>query len=138
MRRTIAIVGLMMLAASAFAGGLTPTTSQTRVYGTVTMFGDSVANARVTLTLTGSSYFYVTGGLVAAGKNVTYTDASGRFSFDPIWGTDSLSPGGDAVYTLTIEQPEIAAGGIKMETSGLVIPADGDSTDIRDVLAGNQ
>ena len=135
MKHTLALLALVVLTVSALAGGLTPTGSQTRLYGTVTMFGDSLANAKVTLTLSGANYFYTSSSMVSAGENVTYTDANGRFSFNPVWGTDSLIPTGRATYTMTIEQPEIQAGGFVFQVSGLTINADGDSTDIREVLA---
>ena len=138
MKRIFSIAVLMVLTAAWATSGFSVTARQTRLYGTAIFFGDSLANAKVTVTLAGANHFYTSTQIVTAGQIVVYTDTAtatrGRFSV-LVFGTDSLFSSQTATYTVTIEDPRLQKGGMKFEVNGLSIAADGDSTDIRDVLA---
>jgi hypothetical protein len=114
------------------AGGFAATADQsTRLYGIVTFFNETLDNAKVTITLTGADYFTTSTLSIAPGQIVTDTDTAGYFGAT-VFLTDSLS--GNATYTIRIEQPEIQAGGIKVEINGLSITT-ADSVSLREVLA---
>lgn len=131
MKRLIASLALLSLVASSAFG---VTAKQTKLYGQVFFFSDSLANAKVTVTLTGANWFATSDKEVASGQIVTYANSDGYWSAD-VYGTDSLVyPTGRASYTVTFEQPELQTSGIVVQVSGLSIPADGDSTSFREVL----
>lgn len=134
MKRTLALIGLaVLLVAVVKAWGVT--SRQTRLYGTAIFFNETLDQAKVTLTLSGANYFWTSTQAIVPGQQITYTDTAGYFAFAAVWGVDSLFPAGNATYSLIIEQPKLQKGGIVFQASGLTINADGDSTDIRNVLA---
>ena len=134
MKRILSLLTLAVLIFAWATAGLGVTSRQTRLYGTAIFFNETMDNCKVTVTLAGQNYFYTSTQTVTAGQYITYTDTTGYFGLD-VWGTDSLLPLNTATYTITIEHPELQMGGMKFEVNGLSIAADGDSTDIRDVLA---
>lgn len=135
MKRLLALTVLAVVFSTAVFAGGDPTSRQTRLYGTLTSItGDTLSNAKVTITLAGRNYFYTSTLSVSGGETVVYTDANGYFA-STVWGTDSLFPSGWATYTIEAEHPELQKSGTSFNPTGLTITADGDSTDLRDVLA---
>lgn len=117
----------------------TPASHQTTLIGqTINLQGDTLVNCRVEVTLGGSTAMYSSTNTYPSGQIVVYSDGNGDWSAT-IVGTDSLSayiPEGAnvATYCVKYKHPMLQNGGV-FEACGLSIPANGSTTELRDILA---
>jgi len=116
----------------------TPGSQQTTLYDWATIGVDTLKGATVTITLSGASDFYTSTDLVPAASWVVKASTTTGLWEKPIFGTDSLSctGGGSAVYSVTIEHPILDQVGQVIRYDNLVIPANGATTRLRTVVAG--
>jgi hypothetical protein len=116
----------------------TPTAQKTTLYDWATIGVDTLYGAKVSITLVGSTNFYSSTDLVPPMTWVVYASPTTAVWEKTLFGTDSLSaPGGAAAtYNILIEHPMLELSGQKIEYHDLVIPANGTTTRLRTIVAG--
>jgi hypothetical protein len=121
------------------AGTVPPASHQTTLTGRcLDMESNGLPYCEVSIHLVGATAMYSSTVLYPPGQTVLYADANGDWSATII-GTDSLTaylPSGSNQVTYCVEykHPSIQQGGM-FRACGLSIPANGGTTQLRDILA---